>query len=115
MLKFKATNTQVLQMAANAANASLPMGMGFIHFKADSVFKLTDFRFSHRGSADTPVVHVDYHEGRMVKLLVEGKGDGVWLTHGGDADPEYQSWSGTYPSFQSLVESVGAEILSEDA
>lgn len=40
--KFKATEDQVKQMAANAANNSRPVGMGMLHWKKEDHWETDD-------------------------------------------------------------------------
>lgn len=95
-VKFKANNDQLRRMAANAINASSPVGMGFIHFKpkeySPEEIKMppdNDFYF-------------DYYEGRMVKLLARKVDDGVYRMIN-EVRGDYQSWAQKYPDVASLL------------
>jgi hypothetical protein len=54
-LRLKATEDQVKQMAANAANHSRPVGMGMIHYNPAKTFESSDFRFdpNYKGGSRT--------------------------------------------------------------
>ncbi len=103
-MKFKATDEQVAQIAANAATHAKPVGMGFLHFKPGAIPPETFKDQVKKGYVD-----LDYVDGRMTKLYIAKKGD-VWSCHDGTPDPEYQSWCHKYPTYADLVKSVGAEI-----
>ena len=104
MVKIKATDEQMKQMAAKAINASAPIGMGFYHFKHGN---------DRVTAEDVPIydnaVYCDYVEGRMVKFHAWKKG-GYWEVRE-NLDPEYQSWCVTYPTWSALVSAVGAEVI----
>jgi len=96
---FKATEEQVKQIAANAVNASKPMGMGFLHY-TNRVFTNKDFNIDKFG------LNLDYVQGRMVKLNIKHKGDNQWQIIHGEPTYDYQSWINKYPTNQDLVNSV---------
>ena len=107
---FKATNEQLCQIAANAVNASLPVGMGKFHYQPGKTFtprEMGDFE-------DECGLSFDYVQGRIVKLSlyrVSGQ-DGVFEMRPAIPDPEYHSWVQVYPTSRGLLESVvGVEIL----
>ena len=102
-MKIIATDEQIKQMAANAINASRPMGMGFLHFNPDSVTTANDLEAEHNG------LFVDYFEGRMVKFSAWKHKD-HWEVRDENPHPEYQSWCTKYPTWQSLAASVGATV-----
>lgn len=102
-MNFKATEEQIKQIAANAVNASSPMGMGFIH-ATDKKFTPDEFEIPETGTFS-----LDYVQGRMVKLTLWNK-DGVWKTPDRAPDIEYQSWMKKYPTYEALVKSAGVEI-----
>jgi len=99
---FKATDEQVLQMAANAVNASNPVGVGAIMYNPGSVFSKTDFCVMHS------MVSVDYCGGRMTKFIAIRHGD-YWKMR--EPHPEYQSWIRAYPTAKDLIESAGATVM----
>jgi hypothetical protein len=100
-MKFKATNQQVKQIAANAINASKPMGMGFLHFQADNNFTADDIEDGE--------LYFDYVQGRMVKLRIRDLGNGEYEI-ADNPTSDYQSWCSTYPTTEALVNSVLAVV-----
>jgi len=111
IMKFKATELQVLQIAANAVNASNPgdpHSMGWLHY-SEKVFTPEDIKFTSRG------VSLDYVGGRMVKLTIRTTETPEVFYIRNDLDIEYQSWVTKYPTVQSLIESVkGTEIINDE-
>ena len=95
-MQFQATKLQVQQIAANAINASKPMGMGILHFQADANFTPEDI-----GDA----MSFDYVQGRMVKLYIRDLG-GDKYEIADNPTPDYQSWCATYPTTEALIKSV---------
>lgn len=103
MVRFKATPEQVLKIGENAATNSKPVGMGFIHFRPGPI------SFETRQPPENEL-HLDYVQGRMVKLNIWKRGD-HWEMRD-QCDPEYQSWHGAYGTVHELLKSVpGVEIL----
>ncbi len=102
-MNFKATDEQIKTLAANAVNASQPMGMGFMH-ATNKEFKPEEFDVPESG-----VFSLDYVQGRMVKLTLWKK-DGEWKTPERDPHPEYQSWIRRYPTYGALLESAGIKV-----
>lgn len=96
-MKFKATKQQIKQIAANAINASTPMGLGVLHYQADTKFTLEDI--------DDAQLYFDYVQGRMVKLNIRSLGDDEYEI-ADNPTPDYQSWCSTYPTTEALVRSV---------
>lgn len=104
-MRFKASESQVRQMAANAANAATPTGLGLLQFDPAQVFVAGDIPVSPAG------IFLDYFAGRMVKLMIDRKDGDVWEIIGATR-LEYQSWARTYPTFRALANSVpGVEVL----
>lgn len=106
MKKIKATDVQMKQMAANAINASRPVGMGFLHFNEKDNAKPEDIEISN------DELFLDYIGGRMVKFnawKVEGTED-QWEVRDG-LHLDYQSWISTYPTWEVLAKSVGASVI----
>lgn len=101
-MKFKATPEQVKQIIANAVNAAIPVGMGFLHFipKTYTAADIPDDRLVHG---------VDYFDGRMTKLYIESHGDGTYSLPDDKPRRDYQSWCGSFPTYRALVESAGAQ------
>lgn len=103
---IKATNEQVRKMMALATEASIPMGMGYLHYNPHQQFEPEIFEMSTTGA------FIDYCGGRMVKFRMRNHGDGVW-----DApdtiSADYESWVCKYPSYLHLARAVGAEEAHE--
>ncbi len=97
-MRFKATDDQIKQIAANAVNASRPMGMGFLHYQPEHEFKPEDFTMDKGG------LYLDYVQGRMVKLYIHKDLD-EWVING-EPRSDYQSWCHKYPTYESLVNSI---------
>ena len=108
-MKFKATEEQINQIAANAVNASSPMGMGYLQFDQGKVYGSSDF--NHPYDETRPRFSLDYVDGRMVKLHLARVADGIWSTSDREPTSDYQSWCRKYPTYRALVESVGAEVI----
>lgn len=108
-MKIRATEDQALQMAANAVNASKPMGLGLLRYREGRVFAASDLA----GDVDEVGLYLDYVQGRMVKLglfraTVE---DDRWLLPDSEPRSDYQSWVVRYPTYRALALSVpGVEI-----
>ena len=101
-IEFKATREQIKQIAANAVNASIPAGMGFIHYE-DKEYSPNDL--DHKINDDGSI-HLDYFDGRMVKLSIRSLGDDAYSANEGRAYADYQSWSTKYPTYEDLISSV---------
>jgi len=101
-MKFTATEKEVRKICINAIKASKPVGLGFLHYSDEVKTKEDDILISMKTFFD-----LDYIEGRMVKLGIRKIGENLWETMGGDKpNVEYQSWCSTYPTYESLVESL---------
>jgi hypothetical protein len=106
-MHFTATEEQILQAAADATNASVPMGLGWTN-ATNRTFQPSDFQI-HDNS-----LHLDYVEGRMVKLHVQKLSDTKWKSRF-DCDSEYQSWANTYPTHKHLFQNAGiTDFQAED-
>ena len=108
IIKFTATADQLLKIAANAVIASRPGGMGFLHFQ-DKFYVWQEMEQYMRGDGtpDTPVVSLDYVDGRMVKLTIfNAERPGEYYIRD-NFRPDYQSFCGTYPRVRDLIGSVG--------
>lgn len=102
-MRFFATKVQVAQIAANAVNASRPVGMGLLHFEARE-YKPEEFRFGEE-------LAMDYVQGRQVKLCVRKVVGDQWEIAGGGPSLDYQSWSTAYPTYEKLIESGGGRLM----
>lgn len=106
-MKFKATDEQVKQIFCNAINASIPVGMRFLH-ATEEEYKSEDIEIYY-GSGNYRILRADYYHGLMVKLSIEQTElDGDWNIHIPINEPnsEYQSWATKYPTKEALVNSV---------
>lgn len=94
------TEQQARQIAANAVNASAPMGVGIMAFD-DKVYSPDDVQqcVSDRG------INIDYFDGRMVKLYIRRDGDD-WILPTHSPRHDYQSWVTTYPTYEALFQSA---------
>ncbi len=99
MIDFTATDEQIKQIAANAVNASVPVGLGFLQ-ATRRVFVPADFDIDGEG------LFLDYVEGRMVKLNLRRVAGDRWEMPGGPPRLDYQSWAAHYPTYQNLIDSV---------
>lgn len=106
---FNASDDQLAKIMVNAINASLPAGMGFMHFRPGEI-SVEDFRKVATGSNFTSV---DYFQGRMVKLYAFKRPDGSYQFRG-TPDVEYQSWARKYSSYSELLDSAGVSHTIED-
>lgn len=108
MITIKATDEQIKQMFINAANASKPLGMGFLHYE-EKGYTISDIETEDE-------YHADYFHGRMMKTWFKKESDGVWVVGRGPdiPNPEYQGWASIYPTYEKLAETVGAEIIHKD-
>ena len=102
-MKFTATEEQVKQIFCNAINASVPIGLGLLHYE-DKQYTPSEIQADSDGRFDA-----DYFHGRMVKLgIIPMEEDGKWEIIRPSYPPniEYQSWATKYPSLEELVSSV---------
>lgn len=100
----------IKQMICNAINASSPMGLGIIHYKPGDV-KPADLR----DVADMTIggmIDVDYFQGRMVKVRLRRDDDRWTLNAHHPPRPDYQSWCGTYPTWEALAASAGITVTA---
>lgn len=101
MITFTATDEQVREVLANAVNASIPMGLGHLHYDGSYKFSPDDF-------LETNYLSLDYVQGRMVKLHIQDKGDGVYrIFDSAGPRADYQSWVTRYPTYENLLASAG--------
>ena len=94
------TEVQAKQMAVNAVNASVPMGMGFLHFE-DREYTIEDVDPYFRGG----IAYFDYFHGRMIQLNIR-KVEGGYSLPDTDVNIEHQSWARKYPTYEALAASV---------
>ena len=99
-IKFTANNDQLKVIASNAVNASVPVGMGYVHFKDRIIFPMEIKR----------PMDIDYYEGRMVKLHIHKKKDDLFIKN--EVDQEYQSWKKTYKTAEHLLRESGINEIA---
>lgn len=104
-MKFHATNDQLREIAALAFNASIPMGMGFLHY-VPGTRRGADFAHINVGGG----LNLDYVEGRMVKLNLYREEDGSLTTPAQDPRVDYQSWAVRYPTYAALLSAAGVDV-----
>lgn len=104
-MKFKATPEQMRKIAVLAVNASVPMGMGHLHYRP------TTYTEKDISDTDEEIVRdgisIDYFYGRMTKLRISARGDGVYEVADRPPHPEYQSWVSKYPTYEALLKAAG--------
>lgn len=100
-MNIKLTENQILQLAANAVNAAQPVGIGYLQHEEKN-YTPEDMKECLKGDS----LAIDYFHGRMTKLYVHQDKNGEWNFGDYNPTPEYQSWCGTYPTYQALVDSV---------
>ena len=99
-MKFQATDEQAKQIAVNAVNASVPIGLGFLRAE-DKDYTVEDIEIVRNA------IDLDYFHGRMVKLGLRRSDEGEWeIIYGAEPRGDYQSWAYTYPTVEALVASV---------
>jgi len=102
-MEFKATEAQIKKVAALAVNASSPIGMGVLHYKADFEFSPSDFEVDETG------LHLDYVQGRMVKLNIRRIDGNTYKARDDAPTADYQSWVHKYPTYEALFSAAGIE------
>ena len=91
-----------------AYQASVPMGMGFLHFREDA--KEQDIVDSMvRPREDGIELYGDYVLGRMMKTGFRTKGN--QLIYGDEARSDYQSWAVKYGTYGNLVDAAEKEVV----
>lgn len=110
MIIFKATPRQVLQIIANAVNASDSCSIFDLdHPIEDKVYTHEDFKMERHG------INVTTFGNRGVELQLLKWQDNWKVAAGGEPDPEHQTWADEYATYRKLLESVeGVEVLVED-
>lgn len=102
---FKANKKQLREVAVAAVNASMPIGLGFLHYEPSRVFTVDDFKYVDGKDG----LHLDYVQGRMVKISfypVEGR-KGYYSQWRDETDHNYESWHGTYTTYTKLLAVAG--------
>ena len=102
-MKFNATKGQLLCIMANAVNASIPVGMGFLQYQ-DKTYSVQDMERYVRDDEEI-FAYIDYADGRMVKLTIFKKDGQYFIQDNFRAD--YQSFVRVYPTVEALIKSAG--------
>ena len=119
---FTSSKEQLIEIALAAINASRPMGMGYLHHKAVD-YTPEDFLKAYPVFDKDPnprAVHIDYFEGRMVKLSIMPKREDGEVVPGAyrvrnELSLDYQSFGAKYADMKALLDTVpGVEIVSMD-
>lgn len=101
MIILKGSETQLKQMFANAANASSPVGMGFLQAE-NKKYEVEDIE----------EMNADYFHGRMMKTCFTEIEAGIYKVDRGPdiPNPEYQGWALTYPTYELLADTAGVAV-----
>ena len=99
-MKIKCTDEQAIKMATLAVNCASPVGMGFLHYKADDYSDSKIKRYFNGTD-----IYIDYHDGRMTKFNGKKISDTEWAFPD-STNPEYQSWAMTHPTYQDLFDAI---------
>lgn len=103
-MTITATDEQVMKMCALAVNASVPMGLGWLHATSE---EFTPEQFS-KAVVGNSGCFLDYVQGRMVKLRMWRRAAGQWEIPD-SLRLEYESWGSTYPTYAALAKAAGVE------
>lgn len=101
-MKFNATKKQLLCIMANAVNASIPVGMGFLQYQ-DKTYSVQDMERYVRDDEEI-FADLDYVDGRMVKLTIFKEDGQYFIRDSFTAD--YQSFVRVYPTVEQLIKSA---------
>jgi hypothetical protein len=110
MIKMNATSDHIFQLITNAINASRPVGNSNLSFE-DKKYTVSEIMRTislPEFALGRDLFQIDYFKGRMVKLVIR-KTATCFKLPAGAADPEYQSWSYKYPTYEDLVASIDVE------
>lgn len=103
-MEITATEEQIKKIAAAAAQASSPVGMGLLHFNPDFKFQPEQFNFVHLDGKK--FLDLDYVQGRCVKITIKQVDGDRWNISGDQPRADYQTWCTTYKTNADLVASV---------
>lgn len=100
-----------------AYQASSPLGMGFLQARSnvteEDVWRNVNISGDYAYHNDQPgKPYGDYVFGRMMKVGCEVGVDYVQCRDG-EAAWDYQSWAGTYPMFEALLQAAVASLEAE--
>lgn len=111
IITFKATDKQILEMAALATNASFPPpgSPGWIHYQQDAKFEGEDFAAVLK--EQRMLLHLDYVQGRCVKMILwRGKKRHEWQYRSNEPQNNWQTWIGEYPTYPDLMRAAGIDV-----
>lgn len=106
-IKFTASDEQIKQLAANAINASTPMGLGILHYNPSQVYQPDDIELNG-------ALPLDYVGGRMVKLWIKKLDGNNYQIHDPAPRIDYQSWAATYSTYQELLASADITAITDE-
>jgi len=111
MIRFKATEKQVLEVIANAINASELEGAG------GRAAIMNDVEPEHlRMTRDG--IDIKRYSGRRAEIAIAPCSEaGTWEIAAGKAepDPKHQTWADTYPTYRRLLATVpNIEVIEEN-
>lgn len=86
-----------------AYQASIPMGMGFLHYKENAE---KDAEMLAEYITPGEDLYADYVVGRMVKLTIRQPEPDMLDIRDAPPHPEYQSWVVKYPTYEALIEAA---------
>ena len=98
MIYFRATDGQVSEIAALAVEAAKPLGIGHLHHKEGTKYEGDEFPVTEQYGSRC--IHLDYIDGRAVKLSMWMKEPGVWKMR-------------PRPGAKELVKLVGASLIED--
>ena len=102
-MELRLSDQEVIKMAKLAILASRPVGLGFLHHMPK--LKEEDIQLEVNDNG----LYIDYYQGRMVKFNASKIDKGMWYFND-TINPEYQSWIGSYPTYEALA-SAAVDVL----
>ena len=113
MIRFKATEEEVRQIAVNAIKASKPVSQNAWTAEIAELTALEQPSLALEPAeikVQVDGIFYEYYQGRSVKLRIYQVNQQVWEIP--KAITEFQSWAATYPTTEALILSVlGRERL----
>jgi hypothetical protein len=115
---FNATKEQILKAAALAANAAIPAGLGYLHYKSEKVYGPEDMKRyliekKHLTGPSIETLDCDYVDGRCTKFKVwrpfgfAEEPKGFKFVTGYETQPTYETWFTKYPTYVELLKAAG--------
>jgi len=100
------SDREVIRMCQLAYNASYGVGLGLLNPNVKRSLSFDDAASALSKCLVIGEIHMDYVNGRMVKLRMHRNAEGLWEFPSRPLNPEYQSWCTVYPSYDSLVQAA---------